>query len=315
MGETTAYRIVNDRGDGLEGVRVDRYADWAVLEIASEEAFERRDELAQSVANLGFRGVYVKARPRADLRHLQAASLAPTHPDVGEPTPEGLIVSEGKLQFEVSLGDGFDTGLYVDQRENRERVMAMARGRRVLNLFCYTCSFTVAAVAGGALATTSVDLSRRALSRAQRNFTLNGFEPSVNHRLLHAEALQFARRAVARNERFDLIIIDPPSFATIAKGKLFRLEREWDSLIELVLRLLSDKGDCLLVTHEVPERARLLRGRVLAAARRCGRSLASVRDLPSGSDCPANSGEPFPSRSLWLSVGPGQKRSAPAKAR
>jgi len=302
FGTSTAYRIVNDRGDGLEGVRVDRYGDFAVVEIASAEALERREELVEDVANLGCRGVYVKARVRADLRHSQAATLAPTQPDAGQPAPELLVVREGRLNFEVSLSDGFDTGLYVDQRENRERVFEVAGGRRVLNLFCYTCSFTVAAIAGGASTTTSVDLSRRALSRAQRNFSLNGFEPSSTHRLLHAEAMQFARRAVARNEKFDLVIIDPPSFATISKGKLFRLERDWDSLIDLALQLLADNAHCLLVTHEVPERARLLRRRVLAAVPRSGRSITSLRDLPSGSDCPAYGGEPFPSRSLWLST-------------
>jgi len=302
FGSSTAFRLANDYGDGLEGVRVDRFGDWAVLELASDEAIERREELVQAVARFGCRGVYVKGRPRTDLRRAQASTLVPAVPDFGEAAPETLVVQEGNLKFEVSLSDGFDTGLYLDQRENRERVFEAAQGRRVLNLFSYTCSFTVAALAGGAAATTSIDLSRRALGRGSRNFALNGFEPNTTHRLLRAEAVQFASRAAARNEKYDLLVIDPPSFATVGKGKVFRLEREWDTLIDSALRILETGGQCLLVTHEIPERAQLLRQRVLLAVRRAGRTLLSLRDLPSPSDCPACCGAPFPSRSLWLSV-------------
>jgi len=302
FGHTTAFRVVNDRGDGLEGVRADRYGDWAVLELATEQALARREELVRDVAEWGCRGVYVKARIRTDLRHSEASTWVPAVPDLGEAAPETFVVREGNLKFEVSLSDGFDTGLYLDQRENRQSVLEAAHGCRVLNLFSYTCSFTVAALAGGATSTTSVDLSRRALNRGHKNFVLNGFEPNSTHRLLRAEAVQFAGRAAARNEKYDLIIIDPPSFATVGKGKVFRLEREWDTLIDVALRLLDKGGQCLLVTHEIPERARLLRQRVLSGVRRSGRSCLSLRDLPSPSDCPAYRDDPFPSRSLWLKL-------------
>jgi 23S rRNA (cytosine1962-C5)-methyltransferase len=299
---TTAFRLVNDDGDGLRGVRVDRYGDWCVVELAEAEAIARRNEFAQAVGRWGCRGVYVKCRPRADLRRRNSEELAPAGPDIGDAAPGTLVVSEAALRFEVSLSDGWDTGLYIDQRENRQRILQAARGKRVLNLFSYTCSFSVAAAVGGAESTTSVDLSRRALNRGHRNFVLNGVEPSTRHRLLCAEAVQYARRAQARNDKFDLVIIDPPSFATIGKGRVFRLEREWDSLIELAVGLLAKGGQCLLVSHEVPERSRQLRQRAAMAIRSTGRTLKSLRDLPSNLDCPAQQHHPFPSRSLWLSV-------------
>ena len=299
---SSVFRLVNDMGDGLRGVRVDRYADWAVVELADPEAIERRRELVDDVGRWGARGVYVKLRPRTDLRHRQVEQLAPALPDFGEPAPEAFTVCEGTMKFEVSLCDGHDTGLYIDQRDNRQRIREAAGGKRVLNLFSYTCSFSVAAAIGGAAATTSVDLSHRSLNRGYRNFVLNGIEPTSQHRLLCAEAVQFARRAAARGDQFDMIIIDPPSFATIGKGRVFRLEREWDTLIELAVALLAKSGHCLFVSHEAPEAARLLRRRVLAAIKRSGRAALGVRDLPPSSDCPAYGGNPFPSRSLWLSL-------------
>ena len=159
--------MVNDAGDGLGGVRLDRYGDYAVLELTSTESHERRGELVRDVLGLGPRGVYVKCRIRADLRNRDAEAFAPATPDVGEPAPESMVVSEAGLRFEACLSDGWDTGLYVDQRDNRQRVRRQAKDKNVLNLFCYTGSFTVAAASGGARSTTSVDLSRRALSRAQ----------------------------------------------------------------------------------------------------------------------------------------------------
>ena len=299
---STTFRLVNDDGDGISGVRVDRYNDWCVIELAEPEAMLRRSELVQAVNRWGCRGVYVKCRPRSDLRLQNIEELAPIGPDIGEPAPESIIVSEAALRFEVSLGDGWDTGLYIDQRENRQRILEAARGKRVLNLFSYTCSFSVAAAVGGAKSTTSVDLSRRALNRGHRNFTLNGIEPNSQHRLLRAEAVQFARRACARGDKYDLLIIDPPSFATLGKGRVFRLEQAFNPLIELAVSLLAKGGQCLIVSHEAPERARHLRQRTLMVVRSTGRALKSLRDLPSNSDCPAQRGSPFPSRSLWLSL-------------
>ncbi len=300
--DVSVFRLVNDAGDGLRGIRLDRYGDFAVLELTSSESHARRTEIARAVLNLAPRGVYVKCRLRADLRNRDEEALAPASPDVGEAAPESIVVSEAGLRFEVCLSDGWDTGLYVDQRDNRQRIRRQAKDKVVLNLFCYTGSFTVAAALGGARSTTSVDLSRRALSRAQRNLTLNGIALDGTHRLLRAEAVQFARRAVARGEHYDLIILDPPSFATTGKNRVFRLESAWDTLIELVASLLSPHGKCLFVSHEAFARARALRRRIAQTTERAGRSVEALRELPSGSDCPPQAEGHYPSRSIWLEL-------------
>lgn len=299
---TTVFRLANDAGDGAPGVRLDRYGDFAVLELSNTASLNRRTELVNAVSRMGAHGVYVKCRVRADLRGSAVERLAPSHPDAGEAAPSVFAVKENDLHFEVSLGDGWDTGLYVDQRGNRQRVLNSASGKRVLNLFCYTGSFTVAAAVGGAASTTSVDISSRALDRAQRNLVLNGIAPSSVHRLLRADATQFMRRAAIRGDRYDLIIVDPPSFATTGKKKTFSLASDWNVLIESVLLLLAPNGQCLFVTHEVPSRARRLRHRVREACQQAGRTPKRLQEVPSGSDCPDAPEGPFPSRSVWLEV-------------
>jgi 23S rRNA (cytosine1962-C5)-methyltransferase len=298
----TTFRLANEKGDGLPGVRLDRYGDFAVLELTSAESQVRRLELANVVHSMGALGVYVKCRVRADLRNQDTENLAPRLPEVGQTAPDTMSVTEGSFSFEVSLGDGWDTGLYTDQRANRMRILAAAQGKRVLNLFCYTGSFTVAAAKGGALSTTSVDISRRALTRAQRNLRLNGIEPGTSHRLLRADAIDFMRRMITRGETYDLIILDPPSFSTTGKKSVFRLESAWPILLESAISLLSRAGQCLCVTHETTERATHLRRRLKLACERVGRTPSVLRELPSGSDCPDQPEGPCPSHSVWLQL-------------
>ncbi len=128
-------------------------------------------------------------------------------------------VKEHGLTFECNLSDYLDTGLFLDHRVTRARVRNEAKGKRFLNLFAYTGSFTVHALAGGAAETTTVDLSNTYCDWAERNFRLNHFEPGPKHRLLRADVLGWVEQA--RGE-FDLIVLDPPSFSSSKKmGRRF----------------------------------------------------------------------------------------------
>ncbi len=122
------------------------------------------------------------------------------------------VVREGGLRFEVNLTDYIDTGLFLDHRQTRQMVRAQAAGKRFLNLFCYTGSFTVYAAAGGASSTTSVDLSNTYLDWAQRNMALNGLWPG-KHRLVKSDVLEFLRGGEDRAARYDLVVVDPPTFS------------------------------------------------------------------------------------------------------
>ncbi len=295
-------RLVNADGDGTSGVAVDRYGDWAVIELFTDEAISRRRELCEGLLELGARGVYAKCRVRRDLRRENVEELAPSVPDVGEAAPEAMVVNEQGVSFEVRLGDGWDVGLYLDQRENRRRVMGMAKGRAVLNLFGYTASFSVAAAMGGARRTVTVDISGRALERARRNFELAQIAPGNEHQFVREDAVEWVERACRAQQRYDLVILDPPSFATTGRGRVFRLEDRWDQLLTGALRLLNPLGQMLVISHERAAGPKSLRRRIQRAAEHLGFAPPAVRDISSAVDAPPGPGGPWPSFGLWVAL-------------
>lgn len=300
--QTDALRLVNATGDGVPGVAVDRFADWAVVELFSDEAMARRAEIGQLLLSFGARGVYAKCRLRRDLRRENVDDLAPSSPDLGEAAPGSFVVHEQSLPVEVRLGDGWDVGLYLDQRENRRRVFGASHHKRVLNLFGYTGSFSVVAALGGARSTVTVDLSGRALERARRNFELAGFASTGQNELVRADVTEWLERALRDNACFDLIVVDPPSFSTTGRGKVFRLADHWDRLLEGAFRLLAAQGQMLVISHERAVRPSGLRRRVLRAAESAGQRNAAVREIGSPVDCPAGPDGPWPSFGLWVAL-------------
>jgi 23S rRNA (cytosine1962-C5)-methyltransferase len=295
------FRIVNDLGDGLPGVCVDRYGDFAVLSSSSDEAAARAQEIAEILADYGARGVYLKQRARADLRREAHAELAPKEPIAGQAAPAALVVREGDARFCVTLDDGLSCGLFLDQRDNRARVAAFCGGRRVLNLFSYTCSFSVYAALASAEHVTSVDLSGHALGRGRDNFVLNGLDPSA-HAFVQTDALEWLVRAGKRGERFGVVILDPPSFSTSGKGKTFRVADGYEHALSLVFGVLEPGGRVLAVTNHRKTSPLAFRKIAHDAARAAGREITQLKDLPSPLDCPPGPAGPFPAKSVLISI-------------
>jgi 23S rRNA (cytosine1962-C5)-methyltransferase len=154
------------------------------------------------------------------------------------------VVEEQGLRFEVNLSDYLDTGLFLDHRKTRSIIRHYAKGMRVLNLFAYTGSFTVYARAGGALATTTVDMSRTYQDWTRRNLELNGFVPDESHRLVAADCLQFLEAGPAAGERYDYVVLDPPTFSNSKRMEAgsFAVDRDWPRLLSLASRFLADGG-------------------------------------------------------------------------
>lgn len=151
-----------------------------------------------------------------------------------------VIVTEHGLEFECNLSDYLDTGLFLDHRVTRARVRSEAKGLRFLNLFAYTGSFTVHALAGGAAETTTVDLSNTYCEWAERNFALNGFATGAKHRVLRDDVLAWLESCRAE---FDLIVCDPPSFSSSKKmGRRFEVQRDHRWLIDAARARLSKQG-------------------------------------------------------------------------
>ena len=301
LASNDTFRIVNDVGDGLPGVCVDRYGDFAVLSLSSDEAGERRQELADALLEFGARGVYVKERARADLRREAHAELAPKAPISGLPAPTPLLVHEGDTRFGVTLDEGLSCGLFLDQRDNRARLAAFCGGRKVLNLFSYTCSFSVYAALASAERVTSVDLSGHALARGRENFILNGLDPEA-HAFVQTDALEWLVRAAKRGERFGVVILDPPSFSTSGKGKTFRVADGYQGALERVFAVLEPDGRVLAVTNHRKTSPQAFRKIAHDAARAAGREISQLKDLPSPLDCPPGPTGPFPAKSVLISI-------------
>ena len=157
-----------------------------------------------------------------------------------------MIVHEGNLSFVVNLEDRIDTGLFLDHRTVRAYAAERCRGKRMLNLFAYTCSVSVAAAAGGATQTTSVDLSNTYLDWGQKNFRANELDPT-KHRFVRDDATTWMARD--RNS-YDWIFINPPTFSRskMSKGN-FNIHKDHGGLIQSAMSSLDNKGELLFTTH------------------------------------------------------------------
>jgi 23S rRNA G2069 N7-methylase RlmK/C1962 C5-methylase RlmI len=162
-------------------------------------------------------------------------------------------------------------------------VRADAEGKRALNLFCYTGSFTVAAAVGGAGSTISVDTSARALKRTGENLALNGCEPGA-HRLLKEDARKWLGRAVKRAERFDWIILDPPSFSRMGRDS-FSVAKDYTTMARQSLELLAGGGQLLAVTNHRGTNSDALIALLRHAAAACQRKIVSIELQPPPVDC------------------------------
>jgi 23S rRNA (cytosine1962-C5)-methyltransferase len=297
--DNDAFRIVNEQGDGLPGVTLDRYGPFGVLSVTTPEAEGAAQSIAGFLVERGAAGVYLKRRERRDLRRAVAQELAPNQPSAGAEAPSPLLVHEGSMLVRCELADGLSTGLFVDQRDNRRRVRELALGKQVLNLFSYTCSFSVAAALGGASKVVSVDLGGRALERGRANFAANGLDPAA-HDFVQGDAVRFVRGAVKHGRRFDLIVLDPPSFGSVGRAT-FRFERDIGGVMADCLRLLGPDGSLLCVTNHKKTSQQAFRRLLLRAAEQA-RVPVKVRDLASGLDCPDSLDGPHPSKSLLAVV-------------
>lgn len=207
---TDAWRVVHGDGDRLPGVVADRYGDWVVLQVTNRAMADRRPALAAALLDvLGARGVWERAAPRF-------AEREGFHPGggrlVGETPPDVVDVQEHGLRFRVDVVRGQKTGHFLDQRDNRRAFGALCAGRRVLDAFCGTGGFGLAALAGGAASAVALDQSPRALERTLENAGLN----TVTSRLETLEGDGFAalRALEEAGERFGAVSLDPPRFAT-----------------------------------------------------------------------------------------------------
>ncbi|MBS0319947.1 MAG: class I SAM-dependent rRNA methyltransferase [Proteobacteria bacterium] len=233
-----AVRLVHAEADGLPGVVVDRYADALVVQLLAAGPERHREAIVDAlVAATGARTVV--ERSDAEVRALEGLPMR--HGVVRGHVDGPVAMREAGLAYRVDVLGGQKTGFYLDQRDNRALVRQHARGRRVLNAFCYTGGFTLAALAGGADSVLSIDSSGPALALALANLAAN---PTLAaSRATWAEADVFSELRVLRNRgaQFDLIVLDPPKFAPTA-ALASRAARAYKDINLLALKMLAPGG-------------------------------------------------------------------------
>ena len=211
---TSATRLIFSEADGLSGLVVDRYGEYLVVQPTSL-AMAQRLELIVSILHELLQPRAVVLRAEKSMAQLEGVEIAEGH-TWGE-LPEGPItIREHGLAYEVDLHAGQKTGFYLDQRENRRAAASYLLGRRVLDMFCYTGGFAMAASKlGGAREVLGIDSSKKAVAQAQRNAELNGL---TNIQYEVGDGFQTLDALLARGERFEAVILDPPKFARGKSG-------------------------------------------------------------------------------------------------
>jgi 23S rRNA (cytosine1962-C5)-methyltransferase len=235
----TAARILHGESDGLPGVIADRYGDVVVLQCLSAGAERWRETIAAALAEAtGARCVY--ERSDADVRALEGLPVR-TGPIRGTLPAEGVAIVEDGIAYAVDVVQGQKTGFYLDQRDNRRRVRMRAADRRVLNAFCYTGGFSLAALAGGAASVVSIDSSGDALHMARANLARNPALDATRAQWNEADVFAELRRLRDAGATFDLIVLDPPKFAPTA-AHAERAARAYKDINLLAFKLLTSGG-------------------------------------------------------------------------
>ncbi len=283
--QTNAFRLVNSEGDGLPGVVIDSYAGYLVAQISTAGMERLREPLVQAlVEETQPRGVLL--RNDASGRSREGLQREPPVVVAGE-VPEQIDIREHGLRFLVDPWQGQKTGFFLDQRDKRLALQKYTSGRSVLNCFSYSSAFGVyAAAASPETRVTSVDTSAPALEMARANFALNGLD-AVRHAFVAADVFDFLEAAVARGERYDVIVLDPPAFAK-SQGARSQALRAYRRLNTLGMQALEPGGILLSCSCSGTIGLDDLFGAIGQSAQRLERSAQALEVFGHGFDHPIN---------------------------
>lgn len=281
--ETNTFRLISGAADGFPNVTVDSYngrllAQWQT-ELVDATLYDR---LGPTI----YEQVCTKQK-RTATRCVRGA------------VEERFPVRENGLTFLVGFGEGLSTGLFVDQRENRWRLLQMdLRGKSVLNTFAYTCAFSVAAAKVGAT-TTSVDLSRKYLEWGKENFRVNALNVE-GHEFLAGDVFEWFKRFAKRGRQWDFVLVDPPTFSTTKQGRSFQAERDYGELATQAVSLVTRGGTLFCSTNHrafLPDKFEKL---VCEAVQRCGREVRETEFVTMPWDFRVAEGERSYLKTLWV---------------
>nr|WP_090237285.1 class I SAM-dependent rRNA methyltransferase [Fictibacillus solisalsi] len=234
---TTAFRVFNGEGDGIGGLTIDYFDGYYVINWYSEGIYQFKGEVLQSLQMVAdYKGVYEKKRFAEKGSYIEDDDFV-----AGERAQFPLIVKENGIHFATYLNESAMVGVFLDQRDVRKAIRdKYANGKKVLNTFSYTGAFSVAAALGGAEKTTSVDLANRSRSKTQEQFTINGLDYEA-HDIIVEDVFHYFKYAVRKKLLFDLVILDPPSFAR-SKKHTFSAGKDYPALLEQAIAITEKNG-------------------------------------------------------------------------
>ena len=312
--ESTAFRLIHGAADGWPGWYVDQLGDFLLSQAAEPLSAKQRARLHElftaNTTQAIQHGIYHKRLTR-QVRKTSVAE-ASAQQAFGQAAPDRFIVLENGMRFELSLVEGYSPGLFLDQRDNRRRILVNhvgaqftlfdlpTAGPAVLNTFAYTCAFSVCAAKAGAL-TTNLDLSKKYLDWGRRNFTLNGLDPA-KHDFLYGDAFDWLRRLARKGRKFDLILLDPPTFSQSKERGVFRAEKDFAKLVAGSLPLLTANGVLFASSNATALSPEDFLRMIESAVVRAGRVIRQRHYVPQPPDFPISRFEPAYLKTVWLRV-------------
>ena len=281
--DTTCYRLVHGEGDLLPGLVVDVYGRTAVVQCHSVGMYHSRMHIAEAIRKAygeEIEAIYDKSSQtlpfKADLGAIDGYLWGRSE------NPDAVVLENG-LKFKVNWEEGQKTGFFIDQRVNRDLVRQYSRGRKVLNTFCYTGGFSVAALAGGAKEVVSIDLSERAVKLADENVRLN-FGDEAKHEAIACNAVEYLKDI---DSDYDLIILDPPAFAKHHKV-LGNALQGYKKINARALQKIRPGGILFTFSCSQAVSRELFRTTIFTAAAIAGRKVRIIGQLTQPADHPIN---------------------------
>ena len=332
---TNAFRLIHGASDNWPGWYADRLGDFMVVESDQSQEGLRLEKLEQLMGAQSARGVYYK-RLR---RQVGTATQAENSPQLllGQEAPERFRIRENGLTFELSFSEGYSVGLFLDQRDNRRRLLTghiaagwpaigtpltqpsatpslsdseRAGGKRlekssegkleVLNAFAYTCGFSVCAAAAGAR-TTSLDLSKKYLEWGRRNFALNGLD-LAGHDFIYGDVFDWFARLAKKHRSFHIILLDPPTFSRSKESGLFHAKKDYRKLVKAALPLLKPEGTLFLSTNAADWAAEDFLAAIEIPIKATHRKVLLRHYVPQPPDFPISRAEAAHLKTAWLRV-------------
>ena len=306
---TNAYRVVHGASDGWPGWYVEKLGDYLLSQSEAPLTTHQQAELARLAEHFASRGAYHKTLSR-QVRRTRPAEASPQLV-FGTAAPERFEILENSLRYELSFAEGYSVGLFLDQRDNRRRLLTghVAAGFELgpwnpgfglLNCFAYTCGFSLAAAKAG-VGTISLDLSRKYLDWGRRNFALNGLEPQ-SHQFIYGDTFDWLRRFRKKSVRFNAVVLDPPTFSQSKEYGSFRATRDYGRLVTAALGVLRPGGVLLASTNAADWPPAEFLAVVEDAVRALNRTIAQRHYVPQPPDFPISRAEPAYLKTVWLRI-------------